>query len=308
MMGEADQFCKQVLGEEVPRLAGGDALSFEVPAESPLVEVRPDGLLRVLDAARLASLPAPWSLLQPFDEALVEVKMQGDHLDQSALERLLLRRQVRQVQRVEDPARPSTVQAAAWLVAAHVPEWLVGSPWRPRQVAEGVYELASSTFSLLWVASNELELRQEHVSLLVTRRGRALRAFALWAAENRRVDWVVRMLDLVTMPTSLKEEVMRYLPPTDDPERIALRLRLLRVAVEATPGLKESFLDEGKRLGVDEGRRAEARRAVRRVLEKRGLSLSDAQSATLAGCADLAFLERWHEQAITAATVDEALA
>nr|MCU0657406.1 hypothetical protein [Polyangiaceae bacterium] len=70
-------------------------------------------------------------------------------------------------------------------------------------------------------------------------------------------------------------------------------------------------LDKGKKLGLDEGTRAgkveEARRAVGRVLRRRGLPVSEAQAAQLAACHDLDTLERWLDLAITAASADEAL-
>ncbi len=63
----------------------------------------------------------------------------------------------------------------------------------------------------------------------------------------------------------------------------------------------------GKKLGLDEGKVEEARKAVERVLRRRGLPLSEAQAAQLAACHDLETLERWLDLAITAANADEAL-
>jgi hypothetical protein len=54
-------------------------------------------------------------------------------------------------------------------------------------------------------------------------------------------------------------------------------------------------------------REAEARRSLRRVLARRNLSLSPEQEARIDACDDLAEVERWHDQAITAASADEAL-
>jgi hypothetical protein len=70
---------------------------------------------------------------------------------------------------------------------------------------------------------------------------------------------------------------------------------------------KKLGLDEGKKLGLDEGKVEEARRAVERVLRRRGLAVSEAQAAQLAACHDLETLERWLDLAITAANADEAL-
>jgi len=67
----------------------------------------------------------------------------------------------------------------------------------------------------------------------------------------------------------------------------------------------ESGIDEGKKLGIDEGKVAEARRAVERVLRRRNLAVSEAQAAQLAACHDLDTLERWLDLAITAANAAE---
>jgi len=59
---------------------------------------------------------------------------------------------------------------------------------------------------------------------------------------------------------------------------------------------------------MEKGRIAEARGALSRVLARRGLTLSPEQEARIAACEDLAALERWLDQAVTAASADEALA
>jgi len=51
----------------------------------------------------------------------------------------------------------------------------------------------------------------------------------------------------------------------------------------------------------------EARAALSRVLARRNLTLRQEQEAGIAACEDLATLERWHDQAVTAASADEAL-
>jgi predicted transposase/invertase (TIGR01784 family) len=60
---------------------------------------------------------------------------------------------------------------------------------------------------------------------------------------------------------------------------------------------------EGRAEGLQEGLRA----SIRKVLEKRGLAVSAQQEARLEGCADTGTLERWFDQALTAASVTEAL-
>jgi hypothetical protein len=70
-------------------------------------------------------------------------------------------------------------------------------------------------------------------------------------------------------------------------------------------------LEAGRVAGLEAGRvagaLAEARRAVGRVLSRRGLAMTAEQQARFDTCEDLATLERWLDQAITAASADEAL-
>jgi flagellar biosynthesis/type III secretory pathway protein FliH len=137
------------------------------------------------------------------------------------------------------------------------------------------------------------------------------------------------------MTQTQREELLRYFPPTDDPEVLQNREALLRGLVKVFPKLRDEMiaearndgLDEGKRLGLDEGKQLgldegkklgldegarvgkveEARKAVERVLRRRGLAVTEAQAAQIATCNDLDTLERWHDLAITAASADEAL-
>jgi hypothetical protein len=51
----------------------------------------------------------------------------------------------------------------------------------------------------------------------------------------------------------------------------------------------------------------EARAALRRVLARRGLGLGPAAEARLEQCADLGTLARWLDQAIVAASAEQAL-
>jgi len=74
-----------------------------------------------VDPGRLPPLDPPWGEVRGHDEIQLELKLAGDHVDLVAIERILLRRQARQVQRVEDEQRPWTGQTAMWVVAPHVP-------------------------------------------------------------------------------------------------------------------------------------------------------------------------------------------
>ena len=70
--------------------------------------------------------------------------------------------------------------------------------------------------------------------------------------------------------------------------------------------LREGRL-EGRRDALREGRRKEARAALRSVLAKRGLAPSAEDEAKIDACTRTATLRRWHDQAIDAVSVAEAL-
>ena len=106
-MGKLEQFAKDVFAQETPAITHGGA-AFQPPSEINLSEVRLDGMLLVRDAARLINLPAPWPEASAHvDEIVLEIKMQGDHLDLRAVERALLRPSARRVRPLgQGPAAP----------------------------------------------------------------------------------------------------------------------------------------------------------------------------------------------------------
>ena len=69
----------------------------------------------------------------------------------------------------------------------------------------------------------------------------------------------------------------------------------------------EKRVEEGRRDALREGRLTEARAALRSVLTKRGLAPSAEDEAKIDACTRTATLRRWHDQAIDAASVVEAL-
>ncbi|WP_437944319.1 hypothetical protein WMF27_17540 [Sorangium sp. So ce281] len=77
--------------------------------------------------------------------------------------------------------------------------------------------------------------------------------------------------------------------------------------LEASPQVQERLIEKGIEKGIGKGRLAEARAALRRVLARRQLALSPLDDARIEACVELATLERWHDQAITATSVSEAL-
>jgi hypothetical protein len=103
--------------------------------------------------------------------------------------------------------------------------------------------------------------------------------------------------------------------PADAPEReVASKVLLgLRYALGNKPSRnpeEEAFIVSMQNIVEklrDEGRLTQARVAVRRVLAARKLAPSPTDEARIDACTDLATLERWHEQALAAQSVAEAL-
>jgi len=85
--------------------------------------------------------------------------------------------------------------------------------------------------------------------------------------------------------------------------RHTLRNLLQREGYESLDAVKA----EGRGEGVDAGRLVEARSALRRVLARRKLQVSDEDGARIDTSTYLAALERWHDQAIDATSAAEAL-
>ncbi|AKT41668.1 hypothetical protein [Chondromyces crocatus] len=296
-MGQPDLFAKRTFAEETERITQG-AVTWEDPPEIRLERVQSDGFLVVRRAQHLASLAAPWPAASAHDEVMVEVKMPGDHLAMSSVERALLRRQARQVQRVEEHEPVWPGDEPLWVIAPHVPQWL-GSVRSPVRFAPGCYRIEPLGHWLVWIAANELPLQEELLPFLVARSGRALSEFILWVADRRPLEWVITMLESTSMPALTREELERKFPPTDDPVRLENRRQIIGLLLAITPQVKQELLDEG--------RLTEARAAVRRVLSRHKLSPSPEEEAQIEACTDLPTLARWLEQALTAATVAEAL-
>ena len=75
----------------------------------------------------------------------------------------------------------------------------------------------------------------------------------------------------------------------------------------STQSMMEKLRKEGRDEARHEGQVLHARAVIRRVLAARKLVPSRSEEAQLDACADLATLERWHELALTAPTVADAL-
>jgi len=120
-----------------------------------------------------------------------------------------------------------------------------------------------------------------------------------WVAPRRPLDWVLNMLEYLPMSMPTREELLRRFAPVDDPEIEARRQHILQVLLDMDPQTQQ-------RLQL-EGRLTEARAALRRVIARRQLSPSKDDDARIEACTDLATLERWHDQAVTAVSISDAL-
>jgi hypothetical protein len=105
------------------------------------------------------------------------------------------------------------------------------------------------------------------------------------------------------MSTLAREELLWRFGKAEDPEVEARRQHILKVLLEASPQTKQELIDEGRL----EGRLAEARDALRQVLMQRQLTPTKDEDASIEACTDLATLKHWHNRAVTAATVSDAL-
>jgi hypothetical protein len=193
-----------------------------------------------------------------------------------------------------------------WLVAPHVPEWL-GKVYRPKRFAPGCYRVEPLGHYFLWIAANKLPLRDELVPFLVARSGRALDEFGRWVVTRRPLDWVLYMLECLAMSLPTRQELLRRFGKPEDPEGEARRQEILDFLLEASPQTQQRFIEKGIEKGRLEGQLAERRSALRQVLACRRLLLRPEDEVRIEACTDLATLERWHGQAITAASVSEAL-
>lgn len=100
-MGQQESFAQRTFASDTPEITGG-AACWQDPPEIRLEKVQSDGYLVVRQPKSLEHLTPPWSEASRHDEVMLELKLDGNHLDRLAVERALLRRQARQVQRVDE--------------------------------------------------------------------------------------------------------------------------------------------------------------------------------------------------------------
>jgi hypothetical protein len=296
-MGHPEQFAQRTFAEETERITGG-AARWQDPPEIRLEKVQSDGFLVIRRPHLLEHLAAPWPQAQPHDEVMLELKLAGNHLDRKAAERALLRRQARQLQRLEEQDASWLGEEPLWLVASHLPAWL-DEMCQPARFAPGCYWVEPHRRRFLWIAANELPLLDELIPFLMARSGQALDEFGRWVAPRRSLEWVLSMLEYLPMSMPTRQELLWRFGKSEDPEVEARRQHILDVLLEASPQTQQQLRLEGRLIG--------ARAALRRVLERRQLAPSQDDDARIEACTDLSTLERWHDRAVTAVSVSDAL-
>lgn len=305
-MGYQELFAQRTFAEETERITRG-AAGWQDPPEIRLEKVQADGFLVVRQSQPLEHLSAPWPLAQPHGEVMLELKLAGNHLDRKALERAQLRRQARQLQRLDEVDDSWLGEEPLWVVASYLPKWL-DTMRRPERFAPGCYWIEPQWQRFLWIAANELPLVDELIPFLLARSGQALDQFSRWVASRRSPEWVLNMLKHLSMSLPTREELIARLAPVDDPEVEARRKHILQRMLDLDPVTKQGFIDQGLEQGLDRGRLTGARAALRRVLARRQLAPSQDDEARIDACTDLATLDRWLDQAITAVCASDALA
>jgi len=129
---------------------------------------------------------------------------------------------------------------------------------------------------------------------------------------------ILRILEKLRaeLPARLFEELALAMSVMADVDQRKRGLRPVITSRVNEEGIMQNWLyqeghqqgrKEGRKEGLDEGRLEEARAALRRVLARRELALSPRQQKRINDCTDLARLERWHDQAVTAKSTADAL-
>jgi hypothetical protein len=215
-VGQQEQLARRAFAEEAERITGGVAGWLAPPTIRP-EQLTCAGLLMIRRPRLLAQLAAPWPEAQPHEEVMLELQPVGAPLERMAVEQALFARQARQVQRLEEQDASWLGEEPLWLVAPHLPEWLHDS-YSPVRFAPGCYRMDAQPHRFLWIAANELPLRDELVPFLMVRSGRALDEFGRWVAPRRPLEWVLAMLAHLPMSTLARQDLRWRLGKTDDPE------------------------------------------------------------------------------------------
>lgn len=277
---------------------------WEGPKEVGLTEVRLDGLFKVHAPARARELAAPWCDAARHTDVVLEVKMPGDQLHPLAIRRAELRRAAWHVRRTEEEGKHWEGSVGLWHVAPHVPE-VLRRLYPLHEKARGCYAMGDAVSPSWWIAANELPLEEALIPFLVARSGKPLGELVRWLLGRRPPEWLRRMLRSLPMDAAATWEIFDQLDHSEpSPELRAQWKWLVEELVKLDPAAGETI----RRQEAHEASLKEGRKMLRRVLARRGLALSPEQEARIDASNDLSELERWHDQAVTAASADEALA
>lgn len=255
-MGDADQFIKGIFHTETSSVTH-DAVRFEAGPEIATPWLSPDGILTwVRRAVRVGEVIAPWTLF--CFRAVVDFKMEGDHLDAVALARVELRRLAAWVQSIEgdDTEDPTAPQRCATLVVApHLPEWLASPPRRGPLTLEGVspgcYVIGPRDHAVVWVAANKLPLHESLVPFLWARSGRPRVEFVRWLAGVRGVPSVVAVIQRHPMGAQIAKQLVET---PEEHEVIRQRgLEMARILFEGYPEFANEVRRDAEEKGVERG-------------------------------------------------------
>jgi len=211
-VGDADQFIKRIFRDETAD-ATRSAVRFENAPEIATAFLTPDGFLTLVGAWPVDAVAlAPWALF-PY-RAVVDFKMEGDHVDAAALARVELRRQAAWVQHLEARATRADTQPSRYatlVVAPHLPAWLrdpaTCAPLTVVALAPGCYSVGPRDHPVLWVAANELPLHPSLIPFLWARSGVPRIEFVRWLAGQRGVASVVAVIQSHPMSAQIAQQL-----------------------------------------------------------------------------------------------------
>lgn len=253
-MGEADQFIKRRFIEETAA-ATGSVAQFEVAAEIATPSLTPDGYLTLTGAWPAGvSVLAPWTLF--IWRAVLDFKMEGDHVDQAALARVEHRRFAAWVQHLESEGAPQVThpaRVATVVVAAHLPDWLsepdVCAPLRVEAVAPGCHVITPRDHPVVWVAANELPLHASLVPFLWARTGRPRIGFVRWLAETRSVASVVAVIKSHPMSGQITRQLVDT--PAESEVMHQRGVEMATILLEGYPEVANQIRRDAENKGVE---------------------------------------------------------
>ena len=164
------------------------------------------------------------------------------------------------------------------------------------EIAEGCHRIETGSYVYLWIAANELPLREELLPFLIARSGQRLDELVRWVRGRRPSEWIERMLKSLPMSAAILEDLLQFVLAEPEDADMAGRQKVIgRALLDLAPEVKT------------EVRLVDARAALRDVLAGRKLVIGAEDEARIDACADLSALQRWLRQAVVAPTAGEAL-